>query len=276
MSFSLLNNVPALEAENQLNITQTSLSNTLFQLSSGSRINSGADDAAGLAIANGLQANITALNQSANNANDGVGALQVADGALSQITTLLNRAITISTEASTGTVSNAQRTALDAEFTQIKAEIDSIGSTTTFNGTSVFTASTTSIFLTDANSTSQIGVSVGALSSASVGGTGHDLSGDSLTSAGNAQTAVGDIDAAIANVATLRGTLGATVNRLQASVNVINTQVQNLTAAEDQITAANIPQQVANLSQLSVLSQTGISALAQANAQQQNVLRLLQ
>src|SRR5271168_2285211 len=163
MAISLLNNIASLEAQNELSITQNNLQKTLFQLSSGSRINSGADDAAGLAIANGLEANITALTQSANNANDGVGSLQVADGALSQVTTLLNRAVTISTEASTGTVSSSQRGALDAEFTQIKAEIDQIGSTTAFNGTSVFTASTTSIFLSDSNLQSSIGVTVGII-----------------------------------------------------------------------------------------------------------------
>jgi flagellin len=127
MTLSILNNIASLAAENQLNITNSSLQSTLFQLSSGSRINSGADDAAGLAIADGLQANITALTQSARNANDGVGKLQVADGALAQVTTLLNRAVTLATESATGTVSDTQRTALDAEFTAIKAEIDRIG-----------------------------------------------------------------------------------------------------------------------------------------------------
>jgi flagellin len=278
MSFSILNNISSLEAQNQLSTTQANLQKTLFQLSSGSRINSGADDAAGLAIANGLQANITALNQSANNANDGVGALQVADGALSQVTTLLNRAVTLATEASTGTVSSSQRTALDAEFTQIKAEIDRIGSTTTFNGTSVFTATTTSIFLSDASSNSTIGVSVGALASSNItnGASTADLSGDDLTTDTNAQTALTDIDTAIANVAGIRGNVGATINRLQSAANVISNQVQNLTAAEDTITAANIPQQVTNLSQYSILNQTGISALAQANSQEQSVLKLLQ
>jgi flagellin len=278
MSFSILNNISALEAQNALQTTQSNLQKTLFQLSSGSRINSGADDAAGLAIANGLQANITALNQSANNANDGVGALQVADGALSQVTTLLNRAVTLATEASTGTVSSSQRGALDAEFTQIKAEIDRIGSTTTFNGTSVFTATTTSIFLSDASSSSTIGVTVGALASANItnGGSTANISGDDLTTDTTAQTALTDIDTAIANVAGIRGNIGATINQLQSSANVIGTQVQNLTAAEDTITAANIPQQVTNLSQYSILNQTGISALAQANSQEQSVLKLLQ
>jgi flagellin len=277
MAISILNNIASLEAQNQLQITQNNLQKTLFQLSSGSRINSGADDAAGLAIANGLEANITALTQSANNANDGVGSLQVADGALSQVTTLLNRAVTLATEASTGTVSSAQRGALDAEFTQIKAEIDRIGSTTTFNGTSVFTASTTSVFLSDANSSSQIGVTVGALASSAIvnGSSTVNLSTDSLTTATGAQSALTDIDTAVANVAGIRGSIGAGINRLQSAVNVINNQVQNLTSAEDQITAANIPQQVANLSQYTILNQSGISALAQANSAQQSILNLL-
>src|SRR4051794_29652933 len=142
MSLSILNNPASLAAQNELSITSTSLQKTLFQLSSGSRINSGADDAAGLAIADGLHANITALTQSSRNANDGVGKLQVADGALAQGTTLLNRAVTLATESATGTVSQSQRGALDAEFTAIKAEIDRIGNNTTFNGTAVFQSAT--------------------------------------------------------------------------------------------------------------------------------------
>jgi flagellin len=113
MALTILNNIAAIAAENQLNITSNNLTSTLEQLSSGSRINSGADDPAGLAIANGLEANIAALTQSSSNATDGVGELQVADGALSQVTTLLDRAVTLATESATGTVSNSQRTALD-------------------------------------------------------------------------------------------------------------------------------------------------------------------
>jgi flagellin len=133
MSLSILNNIPSLAAQNQLAITGSALQKTLFRLSSGSRINSGADDAAGLAIADGLHANVTALTQSTRNANDGVGKLQVADGALAQVTSLLNRAVTLATEAATGTVSVSQRNALNAEFTAIKAEVDRIGGNTTFN-----------------------------------------------------------------------------------------------------------------------------------------------
>jgi flagellin len=273
MALSILNNIPSLVAQNQLSITNQNLQKTLFRLSSGSRINSGADDAAGLAIADGLHANETALTQSAQNASSGVGALQVADGALAQVTTLLNRAVTLATEASTGTVSTPQRTALDAEFTQIKAEIDRIGTTTTFNGTDVFSATATSIFLSDANTNSTIAVTVGQLSSSAVGTA--NLSADNLTTDVKAQAALTDINTAIAGVAGIRGSVGAGINRLQSAVNVINTQVQNLTSAEDGIRAADIPSEVANLSRFNILNQSGISALAQANSAQQSVLNLL-
>jgi flagellin len=138
MPLGILNNIPSLAAENQLTLTNNALQTTLAQLSSGSRINTGADDAAGLAIANGLQANITALTQSVSNANNGVGELQLADGALAQVTTLLNRAVTLATESATGTVSDPQRLALQAEYSSILAEINRVGSSTTYNGQAVF------------------------------------------------------------------------------------------------------------------------------------------
>lgn len=281
-AIGILNNIPALAAQNNLENTQAQLQNTLFQLSSGSRINSGADDAAGLAIANGLEANITALNQSSLNANNGTGQLQVVDGALSQVTSLLNRAVTLATEAANGGESSSQLTALDNEFTKIKAEIDNIGGNTNFNGTNVFTSSTTSVFLSDSSSSYTIGITTGTLSSSSIEGGSTSglatvsLASDVLTSTTAATTALTDINSAIINVASKRGEVGATINQLTAAGNVISTQVQNLTTAENNITAANIPQVVGNLSRLNILNQTGISALAQANSAQQNVLRLLQ
>jgi len=415
MAISILNNIASLTAQNQLAVTQTNLNKTLFQLSSGSRINSGADDAAGLAIADGLHANITALSQSAQNANSGVGSLQVADGSLAQVTQLLNRAVTLATESSNGTVSNTQRTAIQAEYAQITAEIDRIGSKTNYNGTAVFTNTPTSIFLSDGASNSTIAVGTSALSSAALGlvaGTvtqtvpavqavGHiDFSGTGpaaadaivigattytfqaanptttgssttgfvketgsatvaatnfanainmtggtagtdygsggvanatftavangaavtitaiaagtggnnatltttstngfvaltatagglaavttnpnltnvLSTAADAQATLSLINSAVANVAGLRGTLGANINRLQAASNVISNQTQNLTAAEDGIRAADIPSVVANLSRFTILNQSGISALAQANSAQQSILTLL-
>jgi flagellin len=143
MPLGILNNIPSLEAENQLTLTSNALNTTLEQLSSGSRINSGADDPAGLAIANGLQANISALTQSVSNANDGVGELQLADGALAQVSTLLNTAVTLATESATGTVSNTQRTAIQAQYASILSEINRIGTATTYNGQAVFQSGST-------------------------------------------------------------------------------------------------------------------------------------
>lgn len=143
---SILNNLSAMSAENSLSSTQTNLQNTLTQLSTGLRINSGSDDAAGLSIANGLQANVAALTQSAQNATDGVGMLQTADGALSQVTTLLNRAVTLATEAANGTVSTSQSGALDTEFQSILTEINQIGQSTDYNGQNVFTPNSASSY----------------------------------------------------------------------------------------------------------------------------------
>ena len=169
MALSILNNIPSLMAQNQLSITGSNLQKTLFRLASGSRINSGADDAAGLAIADGLRANISALTQSARNANDGVGSLQVADGALGQVTTLLNRAVTLATESATGTVSDPQRIALNNEFTAIKSEIDRIGQKTTFNNQAVFSATATDVYLSDGGMSSTVSVTTQALDSTAIG-----------------------------------------------------------------------------------------------------------
>lgn len=138
MSLGVLNNISAIYAQNNLANTQASLSKTLQQLSSGSRINSGADDAAGLSLANGLQASATALSQSAKNASEGVDFLQVADGALSQVTSLLNRAVTLATEAANGTLNSSQATAADSEYQKILAEIDTINNNTEYNGINTF------------------------------------------------------------------------------------------------------------------------------------------
>jgi flagellin len=228
MSLSILNNIASLAAQNQLAVTGGNLQKTLFRLSSGSRINSGADDAAGLAIADGLQANVTGLVQSARNANDGIGQLQVADGALSQVTTLLNRAVTLATESATGTVSNQQRTALDAEFTAIKAEVDRIGSTTNFNGTQVFTASSQSIFLSDSVTNSTINTTTGALSSLGLGlganasttlsAIANPAAAATVAVGGTTYTFVASLTGA-ANEVLLGANAGASLGNLAAAVN---------------------------------------------------------
>jgi flagellin len=284
MSLGVLTNVAAINAENSLNQTQSSLNTVLQQLSSGSRINSGADDAAGLSISDGLQANEAALTQSAQNAQNGVGLLQTADGALSQVTNLLDRAVTLATEASNGGLTTAQSTAADNEFKSIVTEINSIGSTTNFNSTAVFNSAAPSTFTVSDGTTAgttTISATVGALATASIGGV-TTLGSDTLTGATAAagqtaaETALSDITTAIAGISAQRGTIGASINQLNAASNVASSEEVNLSSAQSSILATNFGQATSDLAKFQVLSQTGISALAQANSTQQEILKLLQ
>ncbi|MGD0831527.1 MAG: flagellin [Terracidiphilus sp.] len=174
MALGVLNNLSAIYAENNLNNTSNSLQTVLQQLSSGSRINSGADDAAGLSLVNGLEANQTALTQSKTNATEGVGLLQVADGALSQVTSLLNRAVTLATEASNGTLNSTQESAANQEYSSILAEVNNIGSTTTYNQEQVFDGKDVAIYTGDSSlaGSSIDDLNIRSLSEASVGDTG--------------------------------------------------------------------------------------------------------
>jgi flagellin len=178
MALGVLNNLSAIYAENNLNNTSNSLQKVLEQLSSGSKINSGADDAAGLSLVNGLQANSQALVQSETNATEGVGLLDVADGALSQVTNLLDRAITLATEASNGTLNSSQEAAANQEYTTILAEINNIGSTTTYNQQSVFTGNTVAIYTGDSSTTGSSidNLKIHTLSVSSVGDTNGQMS----------------------------------------------------------------------------------------------------
>ncbi len=205
---SILNNVAATSAQNQMEITNTNMQKTLEQLSSGQRINSGADDAAGLSIADGLNANVAALNQSSQNATSGVGLLQVADGALAQVTSLLNRAVTLATEAANSGLTADQHAALNNEFTSIKTEIDNIGQTTTYNGSAIFGG----------------GAGAGSQTQATDPNTLVSSAIDTTTAAANADTASGKlvVDAG-GKTFTFTPTGG---ELLGAFVNDINTQSQ--------------------------------------------------
>ena len=183
MSLGVLNNLNATYAESNLNKTSSSLSKTLQQLSSGSKINSGADDAAGLSLVNGLQANQQALTQSVTNATEGSGLLQVADGALSQVTSLLNRAVTLATEVSNGTLNSSQQSAANQEYQSILSEITNIGATTTYNQKTVF-GSTTNIYTGDSTTTGSSinSLNIRSLSASNVGDSNGAMSYSSGTS----------------------------------------------------------------------------------------------
>lgn len=283
MSLGVLNNISAVYAQNYLNQTQSSLQNTLQQLSSGSRINSGADDAAGLALADGLNANVAALTQSSQNASAGVGMLQTADGALAQVTNLLNRAITLATEAANGTLNTNQVGSADQEYQNILTEIGNIGSTTNYNGNNVFSSTAVNVFVSDGTSSgaSTFAETVGTLTTASVGttsggGGGADLTTNATLDATTASSILTTLTAAVQDVAYQRGTIGADINQLNAAGNVASTQSVNLQSAENDIRATNYGQATSDMAKFQVLSQTGIAALSQANAVQQDVLKLLQ
>jgi flagellin len=255
MPIGILNNINSLAAENQLTLTSTALSHTLEQLSSGSRINSGADDPAGLSIANGLQANISALTQSVSNANNGVGQLQLADGALAQVTNLLNTAVTLATESATGTVSNGQRTAIQAQYASILAEINRIGTATTYNGQAVF-QSGTAPNLNAANSTNNattaplnVGdvLTVGSTTSVSAGGqtftytaaatTGANLNEVTGANAVTASTvlAAGDVFTSTRGTLTTiyTATTASTIGELQQAINTgVNTTNITITGTD--------------------------------------------
>jgi flagellin len=308
MSLGVLNNLNAIYAENNLNNTNNSLSKTLQQLSSGSRINSGSDDAAGLSLVNGLAANSAALTQSTTNATEGVGLLQVADGALSQVTSLLNRAVTLATEASNGTLNTSQTDAADQEYQSILSEISNIGSTTTYNGNAVFTGKDVDIYTGDSTTT---GSSIDSLyfanlSNASVGDAGGkvtlattgtstitytptasatnqiDLSKTTLTGATTAaaqtaaQATLTSLNSAITDVAAQDGYIGAQINTLNSVSSVLSTQQENVVSAQNAVQATDYASATSNMSKYEILSQTGISALAQANSVQQEVTKLLQ
>ena len=204
MSIQIINNISSLVAENAVSNTQTNLNNTLQQLSTGLKINSGADDPAGLSIADGLGANISALTQSSQNASNGVGLLQTADGALSQVTTILNQAVTIATEAGNGGLTTSQSAALNTEFQSILQEINQIGSTTNFNGTSVFNGA--------ANNSVQSSVAALATTTALTSGSTTTISdsktGGTFVFTAGATSTIADLQTAITNAVTA-GTLSA-------------------------------------------------------------------
>jgi len=284
-SFSVLNNIPSLNGQNQLYINNLNLATTLNRLASGKRINTGADDAAGLQIADSLRGNVMALNQAARNASDGIGFLQIADGALEQITTLLHRAVTLATEAESEILDSKAKNALNQEYQAIMSEIDRIKTNTNFNGTQIFggtldgintahvgpptgNSGSLEIFVGDMTMTkSYISVEIGTF-------TGSLLMGSyGISNSGASSLAM--LKSGLNKIAILRGNIGAGMNRLQAAINVIKVTAMNTQAAESGIRDADMAAEISNLTKYQILAQTGMAALSQANSNMQNVLNLL-
>jgi flagellin len=268
MALGVLNNLSAIYAENNLNNTNNSLQTVLQQLSSGSKINSGADDAAGLSLVNGLAANSAALTQSSTNATEGVGLLDVADGALSQVTSLLDRAVTLATEASNGTLNGTQESAADQEYQSILAEINNVGSTTTYNQDQVFNGNEAGVAIYTGDS-SATGSSIdslyfASLSSSTVGDAGGkvrqsdvgqfiDLSVDSAGPPIALTTAAAPGNA-------LTGALTFTTATAAGGTSTYTTTSVTVSALIAEINAQNIPGVTASFATAAQVGDTAVAA----------------
>ncbi|MEM5384682.1 flagellin domain-containing protein [Paraburkholderia phymatum] len=266
-------NILSLTTQNNLSGSQSALSQAINRLSSGKRVNTAADDAAGLAISTSQTASINALTQGAANANNGISMVQTAAGALQSTVDNLQRIRQLAVEAGDGSLDSNALANLDAEVQTRLSEINRVATQTTFNGLNILSGASTVNFQIGAFSGQQISIDFG---STVWNTTGLSLTSLSVSTATSAQSAMNAIDAALTQVNTFQATLGATQNTFQAAITTTQTQSTNMSAARSQITDADFATETANLSKAQVLQQAGISVLAQANSLPQQVLKLLQ
>jgi flagellin len=263
-SFSVVSNVSASNAQANLNTTNIGLQKALERLSSGFRINRSGDDAAGLVVANTFRSQQAVLNQGIRNASDGLSTLQIKDGALNNIATLLDRLSTLATQSASSSAT-VDRNILDAEFQDVLTEIDREATVAGLDTTTGF-----SIFVSNDGANGIIGGSIGAADTTTLGVAGLDITSDT-----NAQAAIGAVATAVSTLGDSQATVGTIENRLQFAITLAQSQVVNAKAAESRIRDANIAEESANLTRYSVLTQSGLAALAQANSQSSAVLALL-
>jgi flagellin len=256
-------NLASLNTQRNLSTSQSQLNQSLQRLSSGLRINSAKDDAAGLAIATRMDAQIRGQTVAIRNSNDAISFAQTAEGGLSKQTDALQRMRELAVQSANGTNTDADRTNLNAEFTQLTAEVTRLGSATKFNGTTVF--GTAKTFQVGADTTDTIDVA--SIASGSISGT--------IATSTGATAAITALDTALDNVNTTRATLGATQNRFESVVSNLQISVENQSAAKSRIMDADFAAETANLTRGQILQQAGTAMLAQANALPNGVLALL-
>ncbi|MCC6163525.1 MAG: flagellin FliC [Acidobacteria bacterium] len=264
-SFSVITNVAANNAQANLYSTNIGLRQALTRVSSGFRINSSGDDAAGLAVANSYRSTVAVLNQGVRNANDGLSDLQIKDGALDNMSKLIDRLATLATQAASGHTTNASRTTLQAEFADVLSEINreaGVAKLDVANGFSVFVSSD--------GANGVVGGSVNAVTTTSLG-----IAASNISTQSGAATAVAALSTAVSTLGTVQGQVGTIQNRLSYAISLAQSQIVNNRAAESRIRDANIAEESANLTRFSILNQSGIAALAQANGQTSAVLSLL-
>jgi flagellin len=265
-SFSVVNNIGSVNAQSELFKTNIGLQRTLGRLSSGLRINSSGDDAAGLAVANKFRSDVAIITVGVRNANDGLSKLQIADGALNNISNLLDRAAVLATQSASGAFTG-DRTILDNEFQAVLAEIDREANIGSLNS-----ATSYSVYISNDGSNGTVGVSFGTATAGALGVTASTVN---ITDAASAQAAITSISGAISSLGTVQGAVGSAENRLQFAISIAQSQIVNKTAAESRIRDANIAEESANLTRYNILTQSGLAALAQANQSTASVLSLL-
>jgi flagellin len=275
MALFIQTNVASLEAQRNLSGTQKALTQNFQRLSSGYRINTAADDAAGLGISEQMGAQIRSYSVAERNTNNGISMAQTAEGALGQVGSMLQRMRELSVEGSNGDLTTTDRGFLDTEFTQLKQEIDRISTSTTFNGQALLSgAANTITFQVGINNSSsdQIGVVFGGVDLTSLGLNNSSVTGATAT---NAQASIDAVDAAIAAVSTQRSNYGAAMNRMQITVSNIQSMSTNLSAANSRIKDVDVAEETAKMARNQVLAQAGAAVLAQANQAPQLAMGLL-
>ena len=275
-------NITALNAHRNLSNNNSSVGKNLEKLSSGYKINRAGDDAAGLAISEKMRAQITGLETAQKNANDGVSLVQTAEGALTEVHSMLNRMVELATQSANGTYSSANRAEMQKEVQALRDEIDRISNTANFNGTTLFSSlgGDTKAINIHAGETSsdnnQITVTLVGMSSSSIGTAQADISGIDISEADTAKEAIDLVNTAIDAVSSMRSDFGALQNRLEHTINNLGVQTENLSAAESRIRDVDMAKEMMAYTKNNILVQASQAMLAQANQVPQGVLQLLQ
>ena len=274
MGLRVNTNVASINAQRNLSTVTDRLSTNYRRLSTGLRISTAADDAAGLAISERLRSQVRSLEQSKRNANDGISFVQTAEGALNEVSSILVRLRELSIQSSNGSVSAKDKDTLNEEFKSLVNEVDRIGRSTEFNGIKLLDGSSSSVsFQVGFGTTSGIDTLSVSLSAAL--STSLSLNSLDIGSSGATTTALTSIDSAINTISSLRGSLGAAQNRLGSTINNLAVQVENLSAAESRIRDVDVAYETAQLTRNNILQSAAISVLSQANSQPQSALQLL-
>ena len=272
MSLRVNTNIFSMTAQKNLANHSNQRQSSFARLSSGLRSVSAADDPAGLGISERMRSQIRSLEMAQRNAQDGVSLVQTAEGALSEVNSNLVRMRELAIESANGTLSTADRTSLNAEFTELLAELNRIATTTTFNGTTLLeTAGNTIAIQTGVNSGDTINITLDDAQTAALGISTLTVTTETVSSA-----ALSALDSAIDSVVAVRGQLGASQNRMTSAMRSIATSVENLAAAESRIRDVDVAHETARLTQNQILQQASATILAQANTQPQIALSLLQ